>query len=102
ASKERGEMLWELGVAERGLDLAASLEHLGEAVDLIDDPSRHAEIALDYGRAEMYANLDRPRTIETFREAVERLGSGRPDLRELLDAELLNAALGGEPEAYET
>jgi DNA-binding CsgD family transcriptional regulator len=102
APNERGEMLWELGVAERGIDLTASLEHLGEAVGLIDDPSRHAEIALDYGRAQMYANLDRPRTIETFREAVERLGNERVDLRELLDAELLNAALGGEPEAYGT
>ena len=102
ASEERGEMLWELGRAERGVDLPASLEHLGEAVELIDDPVRHAELALDYGRAEMYANLDRPKTIETFREAIRRLGADHPKVRELLEAELLNGALGGGPELYPT
>jgi DNA-binding CsgD family transcriptional regulator len=102
ASEERGEMLWDLGRTERSVDLAASLEHLGEAVALIGDPVRHAELALDYGRAEMYANLDRPKTIETFREAIKRLGAGHSELRELLEAELLNGALGGGPELYPT
>jgi DNA-binding CsgD family transcriptional regulator len=95
-------MLWDLGRTERAVDLAASLEHLGEAVALIGDPVRHGEVALDYGRAEMYANVDRPKTIETFREAIERLGGGYPDLRELLEAELLNGTLGGGPELYST
>ena len=102
ATEERGEMLWDLGRTERSVDLAASLEHLGEAVALIDDPVRRAELALDYGRAEMYANVDRPKTIETFREAIERLGDGHSDMRELLEAELLNGALGGGPELYPT
>src|SRR5262249_41040789 len=100
AEQQRGELLWELGAAERGVDLAASLVHLGEAIDLVDDPARHAQLALDYGRAEMYANTGRPRTIEIFRDPIEPLRGDHPELRELTDAELLNGLLGAGPELY--
>src|SRR5262249_32640960 len=72
AEEQRGELLWELGAAERAVDLAASLVHLGEALELVENPAQHAQLALDYGRAEMYANTGRPRTIEIFRDAIER------------------------------
>ena len=95
APEERGETLWELGVAERGVDLASSLGHLRDAVDLIEDPARHAQAALDYGRAEMYANLEHDRLVTTFQDAIARLGHDRPELREQLEAELVNGALEG-------
>jgi DNA-binding CsgD family transcriptional regulator len=102
AHLERADVLWELGATERGVDLPACLEHLREAVTLIDDPARHAEAALDYGRAEMYANLEHDRLVETFEHAIERLGSDKRALRELLEAELLNGALGGDAKVYKT
>ena len=102
AADERAELLWELGVAERGVDVAASVEHLEEAVGLIDDPVRHAEIALDYGRAQMYVNTDFPGTVRILRGAMERLEGGSPELRELIEAMILSTALGGDPELYPT
>jgi DNA-binding CsgD family transcriptional regulator len=102
ADEDRAEMLWELGVAERGVDVAASVEHLGEAVGLIDDPVRHAEIALEYGRAQMYVNVDFAGTVRLLRRAVERLEGGSPELRELIEATILSTALGGDPELYPT
>jgi DNA-binding CsgD family transcriptional regulator/tetratricopeptide (TPR) repeat protein len=102
AQAEWADLLWELGAAERGVDLPACLEHLRDAVALIDDPARHAEVALDYGRAEMYANLDHPGLVRTFQQAIDGLGTGNRGLRELLEAELLNGALGGDANVYQT
>jgi class 3 adenylate cyclase/DNA-binding CsgD family transcriptional regulator len=102
AGEERSETLAELGVAERGVDVAASIEHLGEAVELIDDPVRHAEVALQYGLAQMYVNADPVGTVKLLRGALDRLEGGSSELSELIEAMIMSTALGGDPEQYPT
>jgi DNA-binding CsgD family transcriptional regulator len=91
SESERVEILCELGVAERSVDLAAAPEHLSEAIDLIDDPALHAQLALEHGRALYFAGRD-GEAIDVMRQAVDQLGGVRPDLREQLDAELVSVA----------
>ena len=50
----------------------------------------------------MYANLEHARLVDTFEQAINRLGTGHRGLRELLEAELVNGALGGDAEVYKT
>ena len=85
---ERAEVLRELGDAESLVDAAAAAEHLGVALELFEDPTAAAEIALDYGRA-LLRDLHHAAAADAFRLGLERLGDERSDLRECLEAELI-------------
>ena len=91
APSERGDLLGELGAIERSVDLPAAIEHLREAVGLIDEPQRFAEVSIECGRALAYAGLDSAEAIERYRAAIDRAGRERPDLVEVATAELINA-----------
>jgi hypothetical protein len=90
-SAVRGTVLAELGMAERGADLAAAAAHLREAVELSADAETRAQLALECGRA-LYFALDDRGAREVFTQGIELLGSRQEDLRELLEAELMHVS----------
>jgi DNA-binding CsgD family transcriptional regulator/tetratricopeptide (TPR) repeat protein len=94
----RAELVAELGIAERGVDVAAATTHLREAIDLTADVETQAELALECGRA-LYFGLQNEAARDVFTAASGRLGSRRADLRELLEAETMHVSWF-EPELY--
>ena len=89
----RGEVLGELGTIERSVDLTAAIEHLREAVALIDEPHRYGDVVLQYARAVAYAGLDSAEAVEMYRAAIHSaVGANRPELVEVATAELINAS----------
>ena len=89
---ERGEVLGELGTIERSTDLTAAIEHLREAVQLIEEPQRYGDVALQYARALAYAGFDSAEAVEMYRAAIHSaVGANRPTLVEVATAELINA-----------
>jgi class 3 adenylate cyclase/tetratricopeptide (TPR) repeat protein len=91
AEETRIEALCELGLAEQRVDLAAAAEHLAQALESIDTPLRRARIALELGRALFRLNRG-PEAVRVLEDAVERLGEEEPELRQMLEAELINSA----------
>jgi class 3 adenylate cyclase/DNA-binding CsgD family transcriptional regulator len=96
---ERVETLIELGLAERRVDIQAAARHLETALDEVEDPVRRARVALELGRSLFRLNRG-PDAVDVFDDAIERLGGGPADLRNMLEAELINAA-GFDPEVIE-
>jgi DNA-binding CsgD family transcriptional regulator/tetratricopeptide (TPR) repeat protein len=90
-ASERGDVLAELGIVERGIDLPAAVEHLREAVRLTEQPGRFAAVALECGRALGYTGFNNAEAIEVLRAAIGRAGSEHSDLREQATADLINA-----------
>lgn len=89
-AEELADVLCELGLAERRVDIAAAVRSLGEAVELIDDPLRRAEIALELGRNLRWIN--RPAdALAVFEQAIEWVGDADPELRQVAEAELLGS-----------
>ncbi len=86
----RVDTLMELGLAEQRVDVAAAAQHLGEALAATDEPLRHARLALELGRSLFRLNRG-PEAARVFKQAIERLGGGEPELCELLEAELINS-----------
>lgn len=86
----RAEILAQLGMTERLVDTPAATEHLGEAMRQTEDASRHAELAVQYGRALWYSGRNRE-AIEVFQEAIDRLGADQHELRQLLEAEVIGS-----------
>jgi DNA-binding CsgD family transcriptional regulator len=88
---ERAELLHRLGVAEQSAAIPGAVEHLAEALALATDPVRHAEMALPYAIA--LALLDRlDAALQVLQAAIDLLGERRPELRQLLEAALLDFA----------
>ncbi len=87
----RVDALLELGLAEQRVDIAAAAEHLEEALSSIETPLRRARVALELGRSLFRLNRG-PEAVGVLDEAIERLGDSEPELRELLEAELINSA----------
>ena len=83
--------LAELGLAEQRVDVLAAAEHLQEALSATDEPLRHARLALQLGRSLFRLNRG-PEAVVVFEQGIERLGDEEPELRELLEAELINSA----------
>jgi DNA-binding CsgD family transcriptional regulator len=94
----RAALLSELGLAERGVDLAAASRHLREAIELTEDAETQAGLALECGRA-LYFGFRNADARDVFMRATERLGNRRSDLRELLQAETMHVSWF-EPELY--
>jgi DNA-binding NarL/FixJ family response regulator len=90
ADDVRPELLAQLGMTERLVDTQAAAGHLGEALRQTDDASRHAELAIEYGRALWYSGRNRE-AIEVFQEAIGRLGPDQRELRQLLEAEAIGS-----------
>ena len=87
----RVDALLELGLAEQRVDVAAAAEHLEEALGSIEPPLRRARVALELGRSLFRLNRG-PAAVRVLDDAIERLGDSEPELRELLEAELINSA----------
>src|SRR6202008_4189227 len=83
--------LAELGLAEQRVDVVSAAEQLREALSAADEPLRHARLALHLGRSLFRLNRG-PDAVAVFEGAIEQLGDQEPELREVLDAELINAA----------
>jgi class 3 adenylate cyclase/tetratricopeptide (TPR) repeat protein len=83
--------LCELGLAEQRVDPPAAAEHLAEAMGSIEEPLRRARIALELGRSLFRLNRG-PEAVRVLEDTVERLGEDEPELRQILEAELINSA----------
>jgi class 3 adenylate cyclase/DNA-binding CsgD family transcriptional regulator len=98
-AEDRVEVLSELGLAERRVDVAAGAEHLEEALAGVQDPVWRARIGLELGRSLFRLNRG-PDAVRVFDDALEGLDDGPHDLRNMLEAELINAA-GFDPEVID-
>jgi len=87
----RVDALLELGLAEQRVDIAAAAEHLEEALSSIEPPLRRARVALELGRSLFRLNRG-PEAVRVLDDAIGRLGDSEPELREMLEAELINSA----------
>ena len=87
----RMDTLHELGLAEQRVDISAAAEHLAEALESIDEPLRRARVALELGRSLFRLNRG-PEAVRVLDDAIARLEDSEPELRELLEAELINSA----------
>jgi DNA-binding CsgD family transcriptional regulator/tetratricopeptide (TPR) repeat protein len=86
---ERTQFLLELGAVETLVDGSASVEHLGEALGLIDDPQKRAEIAALLGFQLFYLHrLDESDAV--FKQAVDELAGADPELERVLEAGLIS------------
>jgi DNA-binding CsgD family transcriptional regulator len=92
AGPRRGEVLGELGTVERTIDLPAAIEHLREAVTLIEEPRRFADVAIQGARALASSGLDNAEAIALYQATIDSaLAQDRPKLVEVATAELINA-----------
>jgi DNA-binding CsgD family transcriptional regulator len=91
SAETQADTLLELGLAEQRVDVAAAAEHLREAFTATEDPLRHARLALHLGRALFRLNRG-PEAVKVFEDAIARLEGDEPELRDLLEAELINSA----------
>jgi class 3 adenylate cyclase/DNA-binding CsgD family transcriptional regulator len=87
----RVDTLMELGLAEQRVDVSAAARHLREALGATDEPLRHARLALELGRSLFRLNRG-PEAARVFKQAIARLDGSEPELRELLEAELINSS----------
>jgi class 3 adenylate cyclase/DNA-binding CsgD family transcriptional regulator len=87
----RTDTLRELGSAEQRVDVSVAAEHLQEALSATDEPLRRARLALELGRSLFRLNRG-PEAVSVFEDAIERLDQDEPELREMLEAELINSA----------
>ena len=88
----RGEVLVELGLAERRTNGPAAADHLRAGLELLADPARRGAVALEFGRALWFT--DRVgEALAVFQQALAKVDRRRdPDLYELLLAELISSA----------
>jgi len=98
-STARIETLSELGLAERRVDIVAGAHHLEEALEEVDDPVWAARIGLELGRSLFRLNRG-PEAVRVLDRALESLDGSGGELRNLLEAELINSA-GFDPEVIE-
>jgi DNA-binding CsgD family transcriptional regulator len=91
SDETRVDTLRELGLAEQRVDVSAAAGHLREALAETEEPLRHARLALELGRSLFRLNRG-PEAVRIFEQAIERLGDEEPELREMLEAELINSA----------
>jgi class 3 adenylate cyclase/DNA-binding CsgD family transcriptional regulator len=99
SDETRTDTLHELGLAEQKVDVFAAAEHLAEALRAVDEPLRRARLALELGRSLFRLNRG-PEAVRVLEDAIERLDDDQPELRELLEAELINSS-GFDPDVIE-
>jgi class 3 adenylate cyclase/DNA-binding CsgD family transcriptional regulator len=91
APEERGDVLWELGLAESRVDVVAAADHLVEALGTVDDPLRYGQVALQCGRILFFAARN-DEAIEILTRGAARVGRENRALREQLQAALISSA----------
>ena len=86
----RAEVLVELGLAERLIDGPAAAEHLAAGLELLTDPRRRAEVALELGSVLFYVNRI-PECMARARARARRDEPRRrcPSCHERLEAEFI-------------
>ncbi len=94
----RAEVLIELGLAEKLVDLPAAVAHLREALELIDGDERRARVGAHLARALFLAGRS-AEAVGAFAHAIALLGPGRGELRSRLQADLLAVTIV-RPELY--
>ena len=88
AGAERGEVLIDLGLAERWFDPNRAADHLSAGLALLDDTVRRAEVALELGNELFYANR-LEEAIAVYTRAYDEVDAAvSPDLHEWLEAEV--------------
>jgi DNA-binding CsgD family transcriptional regulator len=95
----RGELLAELGIAEGRIDGRASAEHLEQAVELITDPVRRAEVGMECARALWLQSRLREALALSERLRADVDPGEHPDLHERLTHEIVLTG-AWEPETY--
>ena len=97
--RARAEVLVELGLGERRTNGPAAADHLRAGLELLADPGRRGEVALELGRALWFTDriADALAVIERALGEVDR--ERDPDLYELLVAELISSAWW-DPQTY--
>ncbi|HEX6680215.1 MAG TPA: AAA family ATPase [Gaiellaceae bacterium] len=88
---DRVETLSELGLAEGRVDIVSGASHLEEALREVDDPVRGARLGLELGRSLFRLNRG-PDAVRVFDNAIRGLDGESGDLRNMLEAEMINAA----------
>jgi DNA-binding CsgD family transcriptional regulator/tetratricopeptide (TPR) repeat protein len=87
--EEHAELLVELGRAERWSDPDAAADRLAAAIELLDDPVRRVEVAVDLGNELFYANR-LEEAIAVYRRAHDEIDQqAHPELHEQIDAEVI-------------
>jgi DNA-binding CsgD family transcriptional regulator len=92
APSERGEVLYELGSAERLLHAPRAAHHLGEALAFTGDRQRRAQVALALGQTLFFSGQGR-QAVDVLDKAIADLGDHDLDLRHRLQAALLNVTV---------
>jgi DNA-binding CsgD family transcriptional regulator len=91
-SAARAEVLVELGLAERRTNGPAAADHLRAGLELLANPTRRGEVALELGRALWFTDRIAD-ALAVFERALGEVDRERdPDLYELLLAELISSA----------
>jgi DNA-binding CsgD family transcriptional regulator len=88
---ERAELLAELGSVEADVDGEAAIEHLRSARELLEEPSRRAQIALVLGRQLFFLHSEEADGV--YIGALDELHGADPELEHLLEAGLIHACL---------
>ena len=97
--RERADVLYELGSAERLTLGPAAADHLRQALVLMDDPVRRGWTALELGRMLFWSGGLADEAVDVLEKAIAELPPDEPDLRQRLEAALLTIAVE-EPRAY--
>jgi DNA-binding CsgD family transcriptional regulator len=97
-AEDRAQLLLELGSAETLLSGDASVDHLREAHQLIDDPIQRGQTALLLGR-QLFVLLRAGEADEVFRRALDELSGADAELERRLEAGLITNAMHM-PSAY--
>jgi DNA-binding CsgD family transcriptional regulator len=96
ADHARVDVLLELGSAEALVDGPAAAQHLGEALALIHEPRRRAEVGFLLGR--QLDNLHRTdESVAVFKLALEEIGAADDELERLLWSGLISIGPGLPP-----
>jgi DNA-binding CsgD family transcriptional regulator len=86
---ERPQLLLELGAVETLVDGSASVEHLSDALGLIDNPRKRAEVAALLGFELFYLHrLDESDAV--FAQAIDELAGTDPELERVLEAGVIS------------
>ncbi|MEA2137457.1 MAG: hypothetical protein QOG56_607, partial [Solirubrobacteraceae bacterium] len=94
----RVDVLVELGMVEKLIDPSAAVEHLREALALLEDDRRGAQVGRQLAQTMFLAGRSEE-AVRVLERAIAALGPDRGELRSRLRADLLGVTLLG-PELY--
>jgi DNA-binding CsgD family transcriptional regulator len=89
----RADVLVELAAAESLLGAREAADHLREALPLLDDSRRRAELHLELARALFWSSKSEEQVVAELERALAEAGEADTPLRRVLQAEYYGAAL---------